>query len=89
MSRIASRLKWFALLVVVVLAIIVVFQNLAQTKVDILFFTVEMPHAALLMLTLLTGFMVGLSASALWKMRTWRARSTLAKKETSKVDTKL
>lgn len=86
MSQFTSRLKWIALLIIAILATIVIFQNLSQTKVDILFFTVELPHAALLILTLLTGFLLGLSLSTLWKVRSWRARSSLAKKETTKME---
>lgn len=86
MSQFASRLKWIAIVIVVVLATIVVFQNLAQTKVEVLFFTVEMPHAALLTLTLLLGFLLGLSASTLWKVRAWRARHTSTKHESVKKD---
>lgn len=75
-----SRLKWIAFLIVVLVLVIIVFQNLAQTEVYILFFTVAMPHAALLTMTLLIGFALGLSAKTLWKVRAWRARSS-AKKE--------
>jgi len=86
MSQFASRLKWIVIIIVVVLATIVVFQNLGPTKVEVLFFTREMPHAVLLTLTLLLGFLLGLSASTLWKVRAWRARHTSAKHESVKKD---
>ena len=80
MSQLTSRLKWIFAVITAVLAAIIVFQNLEQTKVQILFFTVEMPHAALLAVTLLVGFTLGLSASTLWKVRAWQLRNSNAKK---------
>lgn len=81
MSQFASRLKWIAIVIMLVLATIVVFQNLEQTEVMVLFLPVKMPQAALLTLTLLLGFLLGLSASTLWKVRAWRARHASAKHE--------
>lgn len=86
MSQFASRLKWIAIVIMLVLATIVVFQNLEQTEVMVLFLPVKMPQAALLTLTLLLGFLLGLSASTLWKVRAWRARHTSVKHESVKQD---
>ena len=87
MSQLTSRLKWITFLVVVVILTIIVFQNLTQTEVYILFFTLAMPHAALLTMTLFIGFALGLSASALWKVHAWRVRATHAKKEAAEAAT--
>lgn len=63
------RVKWITYLIVVLLVLIIVFQNLAQTEVHLLFAKVTMPQAALLTVMLLVGFGLGLSARALWKVR--------------------
>ena len=56
------RLKWILFFVVLTLLIIIVFQNLAETEVHLLFSTVTMPEAALLTITLAVGFGLGLAA---------------------------
>src|SRR5690606_19722994 len=81
MNLLASRLKWIGFLIVVAILVIIVFQNLAQTEVYILFSTVAMPQAALLTMALVIGFALGVSANALWKIRARRARSAQARKD--------
>ena len=75
-----GKLKWIALAVLVVLFVIIVFRNLEETNVELIFGTVTLPLAALLSVTLLIGFVLGISASALWKVRHWRAKSRADKK---------
>ena len=61
-------MKQFKLIVVAVLALlglIVVLQNTASVETKILFVTIIMPRAILLMITLLIGFVLGIFASLL------------------------
>lgn len=46
--------------IIAILVIIVVLQNLDQAPTRILFFTISMPRALLLFITLATGFVLGL-----------------------------
>lgn len=55
-----TRVKLIALLVLAVLAIVLVLQNSQAVETRLLFFTVTMPRAALLGLTLLIGFACGI-----------------------------
>ena len=74
------RLIVFGLLLV--LMVIVVFQNLEETSFEFVFTTIQLPLAALLAIALLTGFLMGLFAPAVWKVRNWR-KSKRAKLENS------
>ena len=65
-----AKVKLVIGLVLVVLAIIIVFQNTDQVETKLLFATVIMPRALLLFLTTLVGFAVGvLVALSLSKKR--------------------
>ena len=57
------KLKLMALLVLSVLAIVLVLQNTQAVETRLLFVTVTMPRAALLVLTLLIGFTCGILAA--------------------------
>jgi len=59
MDAIIPKLKLVALLVLAVLAIVMVIQNTQAVATRLLFVTVSMPLAALLVLTLLIGFAGG------------------------------
>lgn len=74
MRWLMTRLKWGSLIVVLILLIIIVFQNLEPIKVTLLFATVTLPQAAVLTITLLVGFLLGLAAQALWRMRAWQKK---------------
>ncbi len=52
--------KNIAAAVLLVLVIIVVFQNTQEVETKLLFATIAMPRALLLFLTLLTGVVIGL-----------------------------
>lgn len=65
-----AKLILFAILFLVL--VIIAFQNLTEIEVHLLFRTVKMPQAVLLTATLVVGFAMGISANALWKMRSWR-----------------
>ena len=54
-----KRLKMFGTLTLVVLILIVVFQNVQQVETHFLFASVKMPRALLLLVTLLIGFVLG------------------------------
>jgi len=49
-----------AMVVVAVVAIIVVLQNTETVETEILFFTLKLPRAVLLLSTLVIGFLLGL-----------------------------
>jgi len=67
--------KIVTLIVLAVLAIIVVLQNTAAVETHILFFTLIMPRALLLFLTLLIGVILGLLIS-LYRDRRSKNRKT-------------
>ena len=65
-----TKLKLAALLVLSVLAIVLILQNTQAVETRLLFVTVTMPRAALLIFTLLIGFTCGiLVAIAVGKKR--------------------
>lgn len=65
-----TKLKLIVLLVLSVLAIVLILQNTQAVETRLLFVTVTMPRAALLLLTLLLGFTCGiLAAIAVGKKR--------------------
>lgn len=70
-----KKIKWVLFGLVLLALMVVVFRNLEQTRVELIFTSVDMPLAAILVVTLLLGFLMGLAASALWKVRNWRAQS--------------
>ena len=75
-----KKAKWVAFAIFLLLVGVIVFRNLEETNVELIFATVTMPLAALLTITLLVGFVLGISASALWQVRHWRAKSRAEKK---------
>ena len=58
-----SRWKLAAVAIVAILAIIVVAQNTQAVETRLLFVTVIMPRAVLLLITLLFGFVLGVLAA--------------------------
>jgi uncharacterized integral membrane protein len=56
------------------LASVLCLQNLATIQLRFLFSTIELPQAVILLAVMLVGFVMGLLANALWKVRAWRAR---------------
>lgn len=58
-----SRWKLAAVAIVAILAIIVVAQNTQAVETKLLFATVNMPRAILLLITLLVGFVLGVLAA--------------------------
>ena len=70
-----TKFKWIVIGLLACLSLIIVFQNLEPINVQLLFVKVSMPLAAMLTITLVVGFVLGLFASAIWRMQSWRARS--------------
>ncbi len=70
-----AKIKVGLLVLLGVLALIVVFQNLSEVEVHLLFFTATMRLATLITGTLIVGFLMGLIANTAWKMRNWRAKN--------------
>ena len=58
--RITNKIKIAVAAIVAVLAIIVIFQNTEVVETRLLFITVGMPRALLLIVTLLLGVLLGL-----------------------------
>jgi uncharacterized integral membrane protein len=73
------KLKWAALVVLVLLALILCLQNWEKIQLKFLFSTFELPQTIVLIATLAIGIGMGLLIKALWRLRAWRARSQIAK----------
>ena len=58
-----SKFKIIVMAVIALLTLIVVLQNTQMVKTQILFFSIEMPRAALLFGTFLIGFVLGVLAA--------------------------
>jgi uncharacterized integral membrane protein len=81
------KLKWFALGLLCLLILILCLQNLATIQLRFLFSTVELPQAIVIFGVLLVGFIMGLLANALWKVRAWRARVSREKQQRQETST--
>ncbi len=66
-----NKPKLITVLVVAVLALIILLQNTATVETRILFFTISLPRALLLLITGLTGFAAG--AFVAWSIMKRRA----------------
>jgi len=64
-----SRLKLILAALAVVLVVIVVWQNRAAVETRILFITISMPRALLLLVTLMIGFAAGLVSAGAMRRR--------------------
>lgn len=69
-----KKAKSIIILVVILLAIIVILQNTQSVETKILFVTVTMPRALLLIVTFMAGTMAGI-----FFMNYWLARSSKTK----------
>lgn len=70
-----AKIKVGLYVLVALATLIVIFQNLTEVDVRLLFIKISMPQAVLLLATLLIGFLLGLAAKTIWKVLTWRAKS--------------
>ncbi len=74
-----NRLKWLLLVVLLVFCLIVIFQNIEPTEIRMLTMSFQLPQAALLLITLAIGFLMGLLTPTFRKFVSWRAQSKKAK----------
>ena len=75
------RLKLAVAIVLLLMITAVIMQNLAPIKTNLIVGSLEMPLAALLVCTLLIGYVLGLLTTALWKVRSWRSQALAARKK--------
>jgi uncharacterized integral membrane protein len=61
--------KPIAAIILALLGVILVLQNTAPVETQLVFATVTMPRAVLLLITLLIGFTSGVLASLVWSKR--------------------
>ncbi|MFB6290634.1 MAG: lipopolysaccharide assembly protein LapA domain-containing protein [Candidatus Bipolaricaulia bacterium] len=54
------KIKTIVAIIIGILLVVIIFQNLDTVSTQLLFATVEMPQAALLFLTAIAGFAIGL-----------------------------
>ncbi len=64
-----TKIKFYASLLILLLAAVIFLQNTETVDTRILFFTVSMPRAALLIISLLTGFAAGFATGAFYRAR--------------------
>ncbi|MCR9292761.1 MAG: LapA family protein [bacterium] len=69
MRKILTNIKWFLLISVVVMLLLVVFRNLEQIEVELVVTTLRLPLAAWLSATLLIGFLLGLTTNWMWRLQ--------------------
>lgn len=67
MNELAKKPKLIIAIVLALLALVVILQNTQTVDTRILFFTVSMPRALLLLCTALLGFGIGLTVSMVSK----------------------
>ncbi len=72
-----DRLRLFGLVALVILAVVLILQNIGPAEASILFISLKMPLAVMLMLTFAIGFVVGLLTAG---------RLTRKKREKEKAD---
>ena len=64
-----QKVRLYMLVGIAVLAVIVIFQNTENVKTQVLFWTIEMPRAALLSVTMLAGFTGGVIWTGFFRRR--------------------
>lgn len=70
------KLRLIVTLVLAVLVVIVVLQNTDAVETRLLFATVTMPRAVLLLTTVLIGFALGILTSLVWMRKQEKPRSS-------------
>ena len=75
------RLKLTAAIVLLLIIGAIIMQNLEPIKTNLIVGSLEMPLAALLVCTLLIGYVLGLLTTALWKVRSWRSQALAARQQ--------
>ncbi len=69
-----NKLKWILLAILLLLSLIVIFQNIESIEVRVLAWSFHLPQAALLISTLAIGYGMGLLTPTLRKMVSWRSK---------------
>ena len=75
------RFKLTVMIVMLLIISVIVMQNLEPVKTNLIVGALEMPLAALLVCTLLSGYILGLLTTALWKVRSWRTEALAARRQ--------
>jgi uncharacterized integral membrane protein len=68
------KLKWAGILVLLVLVLIVIFQNTGTAPTHLLFVTISMPRIVLLFVTLMIGIITG-ALGMRYIQRNWRSKN--------------
>ena len=58
-----NRFKMISITILAILGVIIILQNMETVETQLLFFTIPMPRAVLLMVTTLIGFALGVLVS--------------------------
>ena len=58
-----NRFKMISITILTILGVIIILQNMETVETRLLFFTIPMPRAVLLMVTTLIGFALGILVS--------------------------
>jgi len=58
-----NRFKMISITILAILGVIIILQNMETVETQLLFFTIPMPRAVLLMVTTLIGFALGILVS--------------------------
>ena len=74
-----KKIKWVLLGLIVTLILVIIFRNLEPTDLELIVTEVQLPLAALLSVTLLIGFCLGILANAMWKIHRWRIEKSKGK----------
>lgn len=69
-----KKIKYIIIVVLIVLAVIVILQNTQSVETKLLFITITMPRALLLMVTFLAGLATGIFVSGIWTKRTEQSK---------------
>lgn len=77
----AAKIKWVLLSALLLLVVIIAFQNLEMVEVRILFWDGQLTKAVLLAGMAFIGFVMGLAVRPLWHMRGWRKKGKLGSAE--------
>lgn len=78
----AAKIKWVLLSALLLLVVIIAFQNLEMVEVRILLWDGQLTKAVLLAGMTFIGFLMGLAARPLWHMRGSRKKGKLGSADT-------
>ena len=70
-----NKVRNIIVIVIALLSVFVILQNTQTVETRLLFVTISMPRALLLIVTFLIGFVVGVMVTSHWRSRTQKAAS--------------